>query len=449
MNISLLGSEQTSAAPLRLKHFSRDQLKAYFVNSWQLYEWLFSAIIDDDTYQQKPDTLRHPLIFYWGHTAAFYINKLVMAGVLKQGIHSRFEQLFARGVDPDLPKNLEEYDLWPSKTAVDAYRTTVYEKLLEVIETIDIPDIVNHQHPIWALIMGIEHDRIHFETSSVLIRQLREHYLQRPENWKYAPTHCSNADNRMIAVDEGEVEIGKPQDSEIFGWDNEYGYLKQTVDSFEASKNLISNADYLSFYNSGAYQDERYWSEQGWSWKMKTKTCHPKFWVSYPEAFKYRAMFDVLDMPMDYPVEVNAHEAWAYCRWRGKDFRLLTEAEYSLIAFKPLQEKDPAFSNDYNLNMRYGSPTPVGFMNQCQTELGFNDLCGNVWEWIKDDFYPLPGFRPHPLYDDFSMPYFDKDHSMMLGGAWATTGTGASKYYRLWFRRNFYQHAGFRLARSE
>ena len=189
MNISLLGSEQTSAAPLRLKHFSRDQLKAYFVNSWQLYEWLFSAIIDDDTYQQKPDTLRHPLIFYWGHTAAFYINKLVMAGVLKQGIHSRFEELFARGVDPDLPKNLEEYDLWPSKAAVDAYRTTVYEKLLEVIETIDIPDIVNHQHPIWALIMGIEHDRIHFETSSVLIRQLREHYLQRPENWKYAPTH--------------------------------------------------------------------------------------------------------------------------------------------------------------------------------------------------------------------------------------------------------------------
>jgi hypothetical protein len=42
----------------------------------------------------------------------------------------------------------------------------------------------------------------------------------------------------------------------------------------------------------------------------------------------------------------------------------------------------------------------------------------------------------------------DADHLMMAGGSWITTGTGASKYYRLWFRPYFYQHAGFRLAKS-
>ena len=42
----------------------------------------------------------------------------------------------------------------------------------------------------------------------------------------------------------------------------------------------------------------------------------------------------------------------------------------------------------------------------------------------------------------------DFDGALLRGGAWATTGTGASVHYRLWFRRHFYQHAGFRLVRS-
>ena len=39
-------------------------------------------------------------------------------------------------------------------------------------------------------------------------------------------------------------------------------------------------------------------------------------------------MFDEVDLPLCWPVEVNYHEAKAYCTWRGQDFRLLAEAEY-------------------------------------------------------------------------------------------------------------------------
>jgi formylglycine-generating enzyme required for sulfatase activity len=82
---------------------------------------------------------------------------------------------------------------------------------------------------------------------------------------------------------------------------------------------------------------------------------------------------------------------------------------------------------------------------------GKNKICdpvGNVWQWIEDDFNPLPGFSPDPLYMDFSQPYFGSRHKMLLGGSWATTGTAASLDYRLWFRPNFYQHAGFRLIKG-
>ena len=39
-------------------------------------------------------------------------------------------------------------------------------------------------------------------------------------------------------------------------------------------------------------------------------------------------MFDVIDMPWEWPVDVNYHEAKAYCRWKGPEYRLPTEAEH-------------------------------------------------------------------------------------------------------------------------
>ena len=42
------------------------------------------AIISDEQYMYKsPDRLRLPLIFYMAHTASVYINKLLLAGLIK------------------------------------------------------------------------------------------------------------------------------------------------------------------------------------------------------------------------------------------------------------------------------------------------------------------------------------------------------------------------------
>lgn len=435
--------------PVRLDDLSAESLLAYFQHTWAVYDWLFSAIKEPTTYYTAPDPLRNPLIFYWGHTAAFYINKLVAAGLLKEGINADYEVLFARGVDPDLPENLEVQDLWPKVQEVDAYRQAVKQVVEQCIKAQDYSTPIDEQHPLWAILMGIEHDRIHFETSSVLLRQVPVQDLQRPEGWQYAPSEGLPRDNKLLSVVGGKVVIGKKRTADLYGWDNEYGQLEQTVASFEASQNLISNQEYLLFYNSGAYQEAQYWTTEGWEWKERTNSQQPKFWVPSNNGFLYRAMFDEQLMPLDYPVEVNGHEAKAYCAWVGADFRLMKEAEFQLLAQQELQERDCAFEDCYNLNMKFGSPNPVGSLPKATTSLAFNDLFGNVWEWLQDDFYALPGFKVHPLYDDFSAPYFDDQHSMMAGGSWASTGTGASRYYRLWFRRHFYQHAGFRLVRDQ
>lgn len=446
--ITPVTSLQEQNMPILLSAVTQSDVLRYFRHSWSIYEWLFSAIRSDETYYEAPDPLRNPLIFYWGHTAAFYINKLLMAGLIDEGVDEAYEVLFAKGVDPNLPEHLEVHDLWPTLESVTKYRAKVKEVVENCIQSYSFPTTITNQDPLWALLMGIEHDRIHFETSSVLIRQLPISKVQRPINWTYAPSQGKSPINSMIQVEATKVVIGKQQEESIFGWDNEYGQLVQEVASFEASKNLITNEDYLEFYNSGAYHEAAYWTAEGWAWKERTATKHPKFWVASVDGFEYRAMFDVLPMPLDYPVEVNAHEAWAYCKWKGNGYRLMTEAEFHAITQNEMQTTDCAFETCYNINLKYGSPNPVGSLKTGQTSLGFNDVFGNVWDWLQDDFYPLPSFKTHYLYEDFSAPYFDDQHSMLLGGAWATTGTGASKYYRLWFRKHFYQHAGFRIARS-
>jgi len=449
----MIGQKETtkikSVPPVHLRSLTKADLKTYFKNTWKIYEQLFSAIKSPETFYLSPDPLRNPLIFYWGHTAAFYINKMVLGGFLEKGINAHFEHLFAVGVDPDLPENLEKIDLFPPLEEVNEYRETVFQTVLQVIENNPIDDVITQDSPWWSIMMALEHDRIHFETSSVLIRQLPVELLQRPEGWEYAPSLGNPPQNKIIAMPAGKVQLGKPQEDALFGWDNEYGKLEVEVQPFEATKNLISNAEYLEFVNQGFYNQKEFWTTEGWEWKNRVGAMYPKFWIKNDFGFSYRAMFDELAMPLDFPVEINAHEARAFCKWQGDDWRLLSEAEFTLIANENLaNDPEPVFSNKYNLNMEFGSPTPVGYMSCSQTSSGFNDIYGNVWDWLDNDFYPLPGFKIHPWYEDFSAPFFDEDHSMLLGGAWVTTGTGASHYYRLWFRRNFYQHAGFRMARS-
>lgn len=78
--------------------------------------------------------------------------------------------------------------------------------------------------------MGLEHERIHYETSSVLIRQYPVEMVTRPNTWIYGPYRLNKSaseiyENPMIRMPETEVRIGKSFDFPTYGWDNEYGQV--------------------------------------------------------------------------------------------------------------------------------------------------------------------------------------------------------------------------------
>ncbi len=437
--------------PIGIKYYSRESLMFYFDNAWQLEDALLKSIINERAFYHNPDKLRNPLIFYLGHCAAFYINKLIGVDLLTNRIDPELEILLSVGVDPATPDELKQSNIdlrWPEVSRVWQYRDRVREVVMGVIEQAPLDFPIHWDHPLWALIMGIEHQRIHFETSSMLLRQLPVNELERPENWQYAPSYGRADENRMIEIGAGEVEFGKPEDSSVYGWDNEYGYRKLKVKAFRVSQYMITNGEFKQFVDDGGYENRDYWDEESWRWKNAYGVKYPRFWlVDEKGDYQYRAMFDVLPLPLDWPVEVNHYEAMAYCRAQGNEVRLMSEAEWNFITFgenkNHLSQDD---CKDYNLNLKFCSPSPVGMLSNAKNVYGVYDLRGNVWEWLGDDFNAFKEFKPHHLYRDYSGPYFNSEHKMMLGGAWVTHGIQALAYYRNWFRPNFYQHAGFRIA---
>jgi sulfatase modifying factor 1 len=102
-----------------------------------------------------------------------------------------------------------------------------------------------------------------------------------------------------------------------------------------------------------------------------------------PEAFK------------DHPVvNVDWHDATAYCAWSGK--RLPTEAEWERAARGPHGHRFPwgdteptrVLANYLNQWRNGAGLEPVGSHPQGASAEGVQDLQGNVWEWVADWYDP-------------------------------------------------------------
>lgn len=195
--------------------------------------------LEESTLTRSPaHGLRHPMIFYYGHTACFYVNKLRVAGYITEGLNPYFEEIFEVGVDEmswdDLSRNASA---WPSVQSVKEYRKQVYDVVSNFIGTLEAADCQNidQSSKLWGLLMAFEHERIHLETSSVLIQELPLDLVKFPS---YLPPYYAQSNahpasspmegqhfpqNKMISVPAQMVTIGKDRAYPSYGWDNEYG----------------------------------------------------------------------------------------------------------------------------------------------------------------------------------------------------------------------------------
>ena len=188
----------------------RAQVKAYFIHVYERYESLFTLLSQESVYYMKADRLRHPLIFYYGHTATFFINKLKLAKVIDDRIDPRLESLFAVGVDEMSWDDLDEVRYaWPTLEETRNYRKSVKEHLCELIDRLPLTLPITEDSPWWVILMGLEHENIHIETSSVLIRQLPLDLVCSSEQWKRCERSGEAPGNQLLDVPGSMVSLGK------------------------------------------------------------------------------------------------------------------------------------------------------------------------------------------------------------------------------------------------
>jgi len=450
-NIDAMSMQTLHTLPITLDGNSveqkREEIRKYFHLTYTFYERLFDCFKNDEVFYLKSEPTRHPMIFYFGHTATFFINKLIVSNIIHERLDPAFEAMFAVGVDE---MNWDDMDgenyAWPSISKVREYRDALRTKVDELISSLPLTLPIKQEDPMWVILMGIEHERIHIETSSVLHRQLPLECLK--DNGFFPRCHEDTPvqKNEMLSIEGGTITLGKEKNHPLYGWDNEYGKKELEVESFNSSKFLVSNAEFMDFVKEGGYENKDFWDEEGLKFIELKKVSHPTFWIKEKEIFKYRAMLEEMDMPLSWPVDVNYLEAKAFCLWKSKkenkNYRLLTEAEwYRLYERAGIKDVPALDDRKANINFRYwASSSPVN-------HFAFGDMydvMGNVWQWTESHMDAFEGFEVHPAYDDFSVPTFDGKHNIMKGGSWASTGNALMKHSRYAFRRHFYQHAGFR-----
>jgi ergothioneine biosynthesis protein EgtB len=301
----------------------------------------------------------------------------------------------------------------------------------------------------WAFNLAIEHRLMHAETLAYLLHQL-PYAAKRPGP---APAEAAPAPpRRLVEIPRGCATLGLSRAAApTLGWDNEYEVHRVDVPAFAVESHDVTCAEFLRFVNEGGYQERALWTDADWAWRCATEVVHPELWVKRGNAWRYRAMFAEVPLPLAWPVYVSHAEAAAYARWAGR--RLPSEAELHRAAYAtPGGEERPYPWGDAAPEPRHGAfgfagwdPEPVGSHPAGDSAFGVGELVGNGWEWTRTPFGPFPGFEPLPFYRGYSADFFDGRHYVLKGGSPRTDTSLLRRSFRNWFQPHYpYVYASFR-----
>src|SRR4029079_2351516 len=140
---------------------NRDRSRAWF------------DLLTADAYAAQPIALRHPVVFYEGHVAAFNVNTLVKRGLGLTGIDAALEDLFERGIDPDETDPQRPAPAWPTRDTVLGFAAEC-DRAIEA--AFDRPELPPEDHAVLrrgcALFTILEHEAMHHETLLYMFHQL-------------------------------------------------------------------------------------------------------------------------------------------------------------------------------------------------------------------------------------------------------------------------------------
>ncbi len=413
-------------------------------------------IVRPEAYYAQPISLRHPIVFYEGHLPAFSLNALVKKGLGRPGIDDGLERLFARGIDPEdeASASRSQRTEWPAREEVQRFADQCDARILDALANAPIEQ---PGHPLLqdaqAVFAILEHEAMHQETMLYMWHQLPYEHKLAPADLHTDVTGRTPAPAK-VAVPAGRATLGARPGEIPFGWDNEFTGEVVDVPAFAIDVHNVTNEQFMEFVDAGGYNQPDWWTPEAFDWIRHEGIEHPRFWVRSNGSWKWRGMFDEIDLPPAWPAYVSQAEAAAYARWKGG--RLPTEAEYHRAAFGepsgnerqfPWGEARPEPSRGL-FDFRSWNPVAAGRHPTGQSAWGVHDLMGNGWEWTSTVFATFGGFQPMASYPEYSADFFDGQHLVMKGASPATDRALLRRSFRNWFRPNYpYVYATFRCVR--
>jgi ergothioneine biosynthesis protein EgtB len=416
------------------------------------------SLVRPEFLRERPIAERHRLLFYLGHLEAFDWNLLHSRILNLNSFHPAFDRLFAFGIDPvggGLPD--DQPGDWPALEEIHRYNLQARQALDRAL--VGLPPDVSQFFPgtdfsISRLLnTAIEHRLMHAETLAYLFHRLPPEAF-RPTSSPAIPDGPSPV-SKMVPIPEGTVQLGLPEETETFGWDNEKGIKRLLVSAFRMDSFQVTNGQYLEFMEAGGYDDRGLWEAADWDWRAAQGIQHPALWKKAEGKWNYRRFSSEGPLPLNWPVYVSQAEAAAYARWKG--LRLPTEAEWHRAAYGTPEgvERDYPWGGQApgpergNFDFQNWDPVPVDRYPEGRSAFGIWGLLGNGWEWTSDVFEPFPGFHPASFYPGYSADFFDGKHFVMKGGSARTAACLLRRSFRNWFQPHYpYGYAGFRCVES-
>jgi len=425
----------------------RSSLIQELKNTQQKIVGLINTLSDDElSIPYHPGV--NPPLWEIGH-AAFFFEVFILKALDK-------EESFDPSMDDIWDSfNIDHKDRWkpgmiPPKEKTLHYVDEIHQRILSRIENNEFS-----QDDLYLYKYAIFHQNMHIE-SLIWARQIMAYKKMKfPHiDSKKIPID-SNGDKTSLGdaeIPAGRYWIGMPTESkhfasDDFAFDNEKSGFEIELDSFQISKTLVSNQEFLAFIEDGGYEHEAHWSWGGKKWlrtehdhgippeKQLNLPKHPIYWKQENGEWLERHFNEWKPLVPDYPVtHVSFFEVEAFCNWAGR--RLPTEYEWEAAALANQNKDelrkfpwgDAMDASKVDMDGVHLAHVPVTAYPAGDSVFGCRQMLGTVWEWTSSQYLPYAGFTVD-MYVFMSTLQFGY-HKTVKGGSCATSSVLIRGSYR-------------------
>jgi formylglycine-generating enzyme required for sulfatase activity len=228
---------------------------------WTVWDIVTKHMIPKGELLEKPINLRNACIFYLGHIPTFLDIHLSRATGNKSQQLDYYQQIFERGIDPDVDNpelchdHSEVPETWPPIDHILQYQNQVRDRVKILMNSGAAESNGAIRKALW---LGFEHEAMHLETLLYMLVQSEK--TLPPASVVFpdfeamaAEANARRVPNAWVEIPEKIVSIGMSDpDKELeqvgyFGWDNEKPRRDAKVKAFMTKERPVTNSEYAEY----------------------------------------------------------------------------------------------------------------------------------------------------------------------------------------------------------